>query len=280
MKIASCIWVISLIWLMNCVASNKISDDLFILLWSPIIAELNESSANMPFGAEIKTNLLEKHAEELKIIKNQWESLDKNNLEKNKFFNAKIEELNDRDFSQLLTDNTPKDYWRLAQKILNIIHTNQTASLNNINSYEEGTQIGFCFGRALLVHYLLIKAGVPQEDILKTFMFGKIKVGHQFWHFHVTVMVKDKDDFIVIDPLAKEPMKLRNWMAENRRYEIKYPWPRLRFYFTDPRKFLPASAFYNLDDLSNPALKNYFQDLLKELNAMVQAVQRPFRDMG
>jgi hypothetical protein len=112
------------------------------------------------------------------------------------------------------------------------------------------------------VHHLLLKGGVPQADMAKLFIFGDLMVHAQIWKFHVAVMVRDsKDGFLVVDPLMEEPMPYLAWINATKKFEIKGDSSRARFYVTDPRKFLPAFGMYHRDQLDEPLLKKYFDEL-------------------
>jgi hypothetical protein len=138
--------------------------------------------------------------------------------------------------------------------------------MENPENYKEGGQVGFCFGRALYLHYLLLKSGVPQNELAKIFVLGELKFGDTFWRFHVALMVRDKaQGFLVVDPLVGEVIGYREWMEKNAAYDVKAPNGRSRFYVTDARKFMPAFGEYDAAQLKEPVLRKYFEGLVQSL---------------
>lgn len=184
---------------------------------------------------------------------------------KNKFFFDRMKELNRAAQRGLPARNSP-DYKDLAMNVLKQTRHHFVASPSRVTDFEDGDQIGFCFARALLIHYLLLKGDVPQCDIHKIFAIGELMVDHRIWKFHVAVMLHDKGQPLVIDPLFEQPVPLEEWIAAVENLDIKFPYPRVRFYITDPRKFLPASGAYALEDLMNPHLRAYFEALSAHLD--------------
>lgn len=147
----------------------------------------------------------------------------------------------------------------LAEAVLNTIATHPVTSPSNAHQYDKGEQIGFCFGRALAVHYLLLKAGVSPCDIFKIFAMGALMVHHQIWHFHVAVVVRDAEHgLFVVDPSFAQVLSITVWMKEVERYDMKYPHPTTKFYMTDPRKFLPSPGPYDAAIMGGPLLCDYF----------------------
>jgi hypothetical protein len=264
--------LVLLLLLLACSWKNtKISSDNFGELWGEIIAKLNKNSGQKLGNlSHLTTDLLLLNEQELSQINSLWlnsahEGLNKEELRKkeNKFFYDHIEKLNNQVILQLeeigKQNKSTKNYRDLADRISVAIEKNPIISSENARTFEHGDEIGFCFGRALLAHYLLLKNGVPESDILKIFTIGQLKVGYQYWHFHVAVMVKDPlSGFIVLDPLQEKTLDYKDWIAANHRYSVKYPLSRVRFYVTDPRKFMPANGMYAVEDLSHPVLKEYF----------------------
>jgi hypothetical protein len=190
----------------------------------------------------------------------------------NEFFHARIQTLNDATIARLegaakSHASSKKDYRALAAEVLAKVAQNPVANLMSAERYDQGGQIGFCFGRALLVHLFLLQAGVPQDDVVKVFNLGQLRVERQLWSFHVTVMVRDsRDGFLAIDPLQSAPLPYREWLELNARYDIKGRFSRARFYATDPRKFLPAFGPYAVAQLEDPVIKRYFDDLARSVN--------------
>lgn len=266
------------LWLLGCagIVQKKSSGEDFARMWSPIISYLNqEPGAQNEIIGYPSEDLMLKNEAEIKSIEDSWRKLSRkdpvNELkQKNQFFHHEVSTLNQATLEPITRKNHQsepplKDYQAIAKEILKAIESSTVASSKNVHVYDQGDQIGFCFGRALLVHYLLLKAGVPQKDMFKIFALGDLLVGGQFWRFHVAVVVRGHAGFMVVDPLAGVPMVVSDWVAEVSRLEVKSPLHRARFYVTDPRKFLPASGIYQLSSLLEPELKLYFQNLGAEI---------------
>jgi len=143
--------------------------------------------------------------------------------------------------------------------VLREFDSNPVLSLANIHRFENGEQIGFCFGRALALHYLLLKAGVSSCDIYKIFAIGNLMFNYQIWHFHVAVLIRDAaNGFVVVDPSFGQPLSVDDWMKSVEKHDIKYPRSQTRFYVTDPRKLVPSAGVYDAQTLGGPILREYF----------------------
>lgn len=266
-------------------SANAAKANEFAVAWAPVLKTLNQSDSGhqsliSPATVKIEDDLINLNTMELNAIKNSWnqkperkKTADKklNRDQENKFFHREVGTLNATVFTTLERAANShralkKDYTAIGARVLEDVQKNPVANIANVDAFEDGNQIGFCFGRALLVHDLLLQAGVKQEDLAKIFTIGQLEVQKQLWKFHVTVIVRDSQHgFLAIDPLQKEPVDYKKWIEANEAYDIKRPFSRARFYVADPRKFLPAPGAYTLEHLENPALKPYFQSLVKTL---------------
>lgn len=264
MKLALVLCALSLTWIQSCVIIEKKStnSDEFPRLWSSVIDELNQEVTNSHL---LKDDLHALYADELSQIAILFQNI-KATTNKNIFFHEHLMKANELSFDKLGFDmKSSKNSMHLAAKILAQIETHPIASSKYIRAYDADEQIGFCFGRALLAHYLLLKAGIKAQDIQKVFALGEFRLGGQFWRFHVAVMIESPEGYIVIDPLYGEPALLKDWCKNVSSLDVKQPLSRARFYFTDPRKFMPSTASYALELLSPPELKPYFLDLGRSL---------------
>lgn len=265
MKIASILLSLCPLWLSNCVSVDpkKSTDDL-VALWSPIIAYLNQGDV---LESHTSMDLKELYNEELAQIDEKWrtkKNQTNSELKKHEFFYEQIKKLNLKEFKKPTT-NPKNEYLAIASLVIHQVENHPTASSKNVWAYEQGSQIGFCFGRAMLVHYYLLKSGVLPKDIVKVFALGDLFLGGQFWRFHVAMAIKSPKGLIVVDPLYGEPTGIDQWMNNVASIEIKHPLSRARFYLTDPRKFMPTSGIYALKDMMHPVLLPYFSDLVHNL---------------
>ncbi|HXW52748.1 MAG TPA: hypothetical protein VEL47_01455 [Myxococcota bacterium] len=268
MKGAIFIGVMWVFWLSACAHVDQKSErrNNFTRIWRPIISFLNQDPGSFNTSSR---DLPTVYREELAAIEEQWNKepqckLDmmKNSLEKHEFFFQQITKLNEDEIRNLERNNqTQRSVSALLHQVLSAVESHPVASSKRAEHYDRDLQIGFCFGRALLVHYYLLKAGVPQKDILKVFALGDFNIAGQFWHFHVAVMVNDKGKWMVIDPLYGEPASYQDWVANVKSLEIKHPFSRARFYVSDPRRFMPASGNYSTESLLAGGLSRYFHDL-------------------
>ena len=245
------------------------------LKWNHVLSVLNEVPSPEPsfYSHPVEEDLLSLYAKELAQIKGQLpvapqgESKKEKRERENRFIFEKISELNEKTFRSLqaLTKGT-KDYSKVAAQVLTQVKRHSVASLESTMKDPRGGEIGFCFGRALLIHYLLLHSGVSQKDIAKVFNVGQLLVGGQMWQFHVAVLLSDPQaGFLVVDPLQETPMPYSEWAEKNRLYEVKGRLSRSRFYVTAPRKFLASYGKYDLTQLEDPLLKSYFAKLLLTL---------------
>ena len=263
--------------------------DPFAATWAPVLAALNQDlSAKAPvFKNSSNDDLLALNEKELAAIEAEWQAkhpkpskttskksqkiTPQEREEKNSFFHQKVGSLNQTTIDLLSKDAVnhraeTKDYSAIATQILDKVRANPIANVDAVTNYERGSDIGFCFGRALYVHHLLLKAGVKQEDLAKIFNVGQLMVQGQMWNFHVAMMVRDsKKGFLVVDPLAGKPLDYQSWIKLNADYEVKRALSRARFYVTDPRKFMVGPGAYSLEAIAASHLKPYFTDLGKTL---------------
>mgnify|MGYP001552327170 CR=1 FL=1 len=191
-------------------------------------------------------------------------------LQRNVWYHRQVQNWNEplvKKLTEIPEAGSPiSDHSRVAASVWEKVRENPVARLDNVRSYPQGNQVGYCFGRAMLVHLRLLQAGVPQKDIAKIFTLGDLLVGQELWRFHVAVMVRDpRFGFVVVDPLQNKVLAIGKWLDVNRDYGVKRPYSRVRFFVTDPRKFVPGLGRYDLEQLQNPALKPYFEDLAKTL---------------
>ncbi|MCB0393035.1 MAG: hypothetical protein KDD25_00665 [Bdellovibrionales bacterium] len=159
-----------------------------------------------------------------------------------------------------------QNYSKQASRVLSRILENKITMSQTAKTFNQGDVVGFCFARALAIHKWLLDEGVPQSSIAKIFTIGDLKVLDRVWKFHVAVAVRDQEyGALVIDPFHDEVKTLKEWMAINSSYGIKHPYSQVRFYITEPRKFLPSFAEYDPVQFENPLLKEYFDQLIEVL---------------
>jgi hypothetical protein len=150
-------------------------------------------------------------------------------------------------------------------EIYNKVKTHKVTDTSNNKNYDPYGDIGFCFGRAFYVHYLLRKLNVKQHNIVKVFVVGRLKYLGKLWNFHMATAFKNKQGWWVVDTLFEKPLSLKEWAIRAGGFGIKRDMSQARIYITDPRKFQPAYGAYTSELLSIKELKQYFSRLLKGL---------------
>ncbi|WP_141735037.1 hypothetical protein [Oligoflexus tunisiensis] len=243
--------------------------------WQQVLITLNQPSA--PARQLLNEDLYQLNQAELESLKTMWQpqelelrklGLDKKalRLRKLKFFHEKTQEANREVLASL---ENPAELGQLtfdeAQRILDEARHHQVAGPAQVYRFARANEIGFCFGRALLIHYSLLRAGVPQNHIAKIFNLGELKVENTFWHFHVAVIVNSRSGYWILDPLHPQPMSVEQWVRINQGYDVKAPWSQARFYITDPRKFMPSGGQYEESAMKNSVYGDYFKSLIPAL---------------
>ncbi len=137
--------------------------------------------------------------------------------------------------------------------------------------YGAQDHVGYCFGRAAYVHLKLSLAGLPQTEMVKLFALGKLRHTHQLWDFHVATAVLAKARpgaaraWWVVDSLFSRPLPVEDWFKRVAQFSVLKRFSDVRFYATDPRKFLPVTGEYTVERLADPIFKGYFEDLYQSL---------------
>lgn len=250
----------------------------FARAWEPILALLNtDASIKLDEQNAIGTNLVTHYQQELRECKATWDGADTTKLshnerrvQENKWYAVCVAEQNHKLEKRLATylNASPynQDSQALSTRVLKQVEENSVAASSAVPEFDDGNQIGFCFGRALYAHYLLLKNGVAQQDLLKIFAVGDLFVNHQIWNFHMAIMIRDqKHGYLVVDPLQEKVLPYLEWMQATRKFSIKFPNSRIRFYVADPRKFMPAHGMYTVELLAHPVLKDYFSKLIQHM---------------
>ncbi len=242
-----------------------------------VLFTLNQSpKAAIAYPAPLDQNLTALNADEMQRVNAAWQataeyaapaSKQQARDRKNRFFHDQAQSLNAPLLPWIQSASAgAADHRTLAERVLKHVAKHPIASIESTLLRKRSAEIGFCFGRALLVHYELLQAGVAPSDLVKVFALGELTVEKQHWRFHVAVGVRDpKDGILIVDPLFPEVRGLAQWMGEVAAYDIKHPFSRTRFYVTDPRKFLPALGAYDKAQLTEPILRSYFTALAKTL---------------
>ena len=150
----------------------------------------------------------------------------------------------------------------LIQSVYRELVEHPVAKEQNVSPFDPNGDLGYCFGRALLVHSLLRKKKIPQRDIAKLFIVGKLTYRHLMWDFHVTTLVRGQDKgWWAIDSLYEKPLPATEWMKRAENLATNQKRPEVLFALTDPRKFQAGHGSYRAEHLRNPSIYSYFKGL-------------------
>jgi hypothetical protein len=155
----------------------------------------------------------------------------------------------------------------LTQKTLSLLQKNlmdhPVAGRNPRVAYDDQNgQIGFCYGRALLVQKELERLGVSPDHIFKVFLVGELSQQGLLWDYHVATMYVDNSGRKwMIDSLNDEVMQLSGWYKSLHQYFLNPAEPRVRVYFAEASKFQARSGEFTHYDVLNPLYKTFFFDL-------------------
>ncbi|MCA9506912.1 MAG: hypothetical protein KC505_00645 [Myxococcales bacterium] len=259
------------LFLANFLRAQDFCEDQFTKMWTVITEFLNEEYIMQPeITDESRHDLFATYKSEIDTIEKKWNTQehDESNKElfreKNNFFAGCIKQNNNSEFPrlELFQKNNYQnflDHRSIAQESLQSAKEFSQKIMQRQYEIDPTMQIGFCFARALHVHYLLRKAGIEQQDIFKVFALGDLYVDGRFWGFHVAIVIRDHNaGYLVIDPMKEELSQLSEWMKWMEKFSLKYPASHLRFYIADARKLFPSSKCYSMDELRLPHLKEYF----------------------
>lgn len=153
-----------------------------------------------------------------------------------------------------------------AHDVLNSINRHPVVSDYNVDHYKNGSEIGFCFGRATYVHLALLRAGVQRSSIKKIWAVGPMQTGSLDWQFHVATIVKaDRGHWFVIDTFIGSVVTPEQWFQRMQEVSKDHT---LRFYVSDPSKFSVSLGVYNRVQLGLDLTQeqdwysHYFKDLM------------------
>lgn len=111
-----------------------------------------------------------------------------------------------------------------ARAVLKLVHNHPVAGIPAMEIYDpikpnKQRSHGFCFGRADLVFWELLKMQVPKSSILKLFQIGSINgdpTMGRAWSNHIVTIVRAKTGgWFAIDPLYNEVMTPEQWYLKN-----------------------------------------------------------------
>ncbi len=241
--------------------------------WTAIVGRLNEHLEQPPSNSSVSKDLLKLYKGELKLIQDAWvaQKIEKDreyNKKKNTFYMNAIDQKNNESFVEVQKTATVSSATideAFMQSILDDATAYSFIDRTQPTTTEAEIAIGFCFYKALMVHYFLLQRGVAPKNIRKVFAVGPLVYQPLVWKFHVAVAVQANGKVWVIDPLVKRLASLEEWKTALQNFSAEKPFPRLRFFVTEPQKFLPNSNEYSLELIEHKKTKKYNPAFLKYL---------------
>ena len=191
--------------------------------------------------------------------------------------NEEIAERNAKDLSAFqnavppLTKNRAHAIsYKALSRVLKILKGEKYFANQAEANYErEVCNIGYCFGRASFIHFILLKMGLQKESVRKIWLLGKHQLlGQEFeWDNHVATVVYTKEKgWVVVDSMYEKPQRLQDWAASQLSHSTD---ERARIYITTADKFSVDLGRYDRVNLGltlsreEDWYQHYFVDQLK-----------------
>lgn len=160
------------------------------------------------------------------------------------------------------------------QQLLSILFYHKMGVMYYDKYNREGTDIGYCFGRATYIHLKLLSMGLQKDSIQKIWAVGPMNSGNVNWRYHVATMAYTKTKgWLVVDDYVGQIVTVKEWTAY---METKSINGKLRFYNTDASKFGLSDGVYSRYelglDLGNlDYYKSYFKDMMIEMKKEIKS---------
>jgi len=193
---------------------------------------------------------------------------------RNHLIHLEFKQKNEKLIKLLKKSTTKATSKTTADEIFKALSTNEVSKVGAVGKYDIRGDVGFCFGRATMVHYLLLKKGIKQSQIAKIFALGNLRYRKRFWEFHMATLVKGTGNWWVIDSLFEKVMSHEQWIKRVAAFDPQKNRSQVRFYTTDARKFQPQYPKYASETFKHPLIKKYFEALFASLNPQVPPVSQ------
>lgn len=161
---------------------------------------------------------------------------------------------------------------RWAKELLSVAYNHSVVGWNARETYKrDGVEIGFCFGRAMFMHLMLLKMGVQKDSIKKIWAVGPMQTSNGItWGHHVSTIVYSREQgWVAVDTNHANPLPVKDWMAH---YKAQNTDGKLKFYITEPEKFGIETVKYTRVNLGlgmnreSDWYQHYFVDMLKAVS--------------
>jgi hypothetical protein len=165
----------------------------------------------------------------------------------------------------------------------NIIYKDiETAKVNVDNAcYDPKGTVGFCFGRATMVHMEAIIRSVDPDSVKKIWITGDMGV----WGHHVATLVKAQEGWYVIDVEVGKVVRVQEWFNFFKKTYQPKDAKEIMLFVSPAERFGPHSATgYSSRDLFNTATnefnrdgdfyRGFFHDYFDELDKRKKTVKK------
>jgi hypothetical protein len=121
---------------------------------------------------------------------------------------------------------------------------------------------GFCFAKAMAVHFEALQSGAVNGNIRKIWVIGKLRSQGREYKYHVATTVRaDDGSWYVIDPDVSGPLLLDEWHNRIRGWNTD---GKMRLFFTQAKRLLPATdAKYSKEIFESGT--EFYVDFLDEI---------------
>lgn len=158
-----------------------------------------------------------------------------------------------------------------AQFIYDLVYNNPVSSLRMYDNYNPvGSNVGFCWGRAMTAQIEAMSRGVAPDSIKKIFAVGPLSSGSTNWRYHVTTIIKGDDGtWWAVDPIMGRVMTAKEWTDQmDSQYNKK---GLMRVFLSEGDRYSPGQLGPYKE--GGEDYNNYFYDLLNYFHYRPQATR-------
>jgi hypothetical protein len=199
---------------------------------------------------------------------------------------------------QEILDNNKRFYELLEQPISKFESFNKTsyilpeeadvifndieAAKVNVNNacYDPKGTVGFCFGRATMVHMEALIRNVASESVRKIWIAGDMGV----WGHHVATLIKGQEGWYIIDIEVGKVVKVQEWFKFFKKYQPENA-NEMMLFISKAERFGPYdTSGYTSRDLFNTTnnkfkrdsdfYRGFFHDYFEELEMRQKTVKK------
>lgn len=157
----------------------------------------------------------------------------------------------------------------------------EAAKVNVDNAcYDPKGTVGFCFGRATMVHMEALIRNVAPESVRKIWLTGDMSE----WGHHVATLIKAQDGWYIIDVEVGAVVKVNEWFKFFKKYQPKDAKEMMLFISKADRFGPNDKTGYTAGDLFNTITnkfnrksdfyRGFFHDYFEELDKRKNSVEK------